>query len=423
MPLDDRRDYDVLVVGAGPAGLAAATSASGEGRRVGLVDDNPDLGGQIWRGERARPTSPIASLFFKMFDDGKIEHRAGTRVVGLVEPGVLWAESGRRPVELAYRSLILATGARELFLPFPGWTLPNVMGAGGLQAMVKSGLPIAGKSVVVAGSGPLLLAVAASLKKKGAIVRSIAEQAPIGKLVRFGLGLWSEPDKLQQAIGLRLGLGGVPFRAGWWPVEARGDDRVREVSLTDGRKTRTESCDYLACGFGLVPNLELPGLLGCEIGPGGTTVDRWQQTTVPGVYCAGEAAGIGGLDSAWLEGRIAGLAAVGKTEGASYFFRDRDKARRFARSLERAFAPRNELRDLARPDTIVCRCEDVTAGALVGRTSWVDAKLQTRCGMGPCQGRICGGAVAFLHGWSRGSVRPPIFPTLVANLGDAETPR
>jgi NADPH-dependent 2,4-dienoyl-CoA reductase/sulfur reductase-like enzyme len=314
--------------------------------------------------------------------------------------------------------MVLATGARELFLPFPGWTLPNVLGAGGLQAMVKSGLPIAGRSVVVAGSGPLLLAVASFLKKKGAVVRSIAEQAPMGKLARFGAGLWSDPDKLQQAIGLRISLGGVPYRAGWWPVEALGDDSVRAVTLTNGRRTRTEPCDYLACGFGLVPNLELPTLLGCDLGPDGTVVDQWQRTTVPGVFCAGEAAGIGGLDSAWLEGKVAGLAAVGKLDGARYFFRDRDKARRFARRLERTFALRDELKRLARPETIVCRCEDVTAGALASRTSWVDAKLQTRCGMGPCQGRICGGAVRFLYGWPRGSVRPPIFPTAVANLAE-----
>ena len=120
--------------------------------------------------------------------------------------------------------MILATGARELFLPFPGWTLPNVMGAGGLQALVKSGLPIEGKSVVVAGSGPLLLAVAALLKKKGAVVRAIAEQAPMSRLVRFGLGLWSEPGKLFQAIGLRQEIGGVRYRAGCWPVEAVGDE-------------------------------------------------------------------------------------------------------------------------------------------------------------------------------------------------------
>ncbi len=411
------RSFDVLVVGAGPAGLAATVRASGEGRKVGLVDDNPDLGGQIWRGERPKPGNPEAASWFRKVREADFEALPGTRVVGPAGPNALLAESGGRAVELRYRALVLATGARELFLPFPGWTLPNVVGAGGLQALVKSGLPIEGKSVVVAGSGPLLLAVGALLKKKGAVVRAIAEQAPMGRLVRFGLGLWSEPARLRQALRLRLDLGGVPYRAGCWPVEALGDDTVRSVRLTDGRSTWSVDCDYLACGFGLVPNLELPTILGCETRDGASVVDDWQRTTVPEVYCAGESAGIGGLEAALLEGQVAGLAAAGKGDEARSLFRARDRAGRFARSLGRTFALRDELKYLARPDTIVCRCEDVTAGALAGRTSWVDAKLQTRCGMGPCQGRICGAAAGFLYGWPRGSIRPPLFPVGVACLG------
>jgi NADPH-dependent 2,4-dienoyl-CoA reductase/sulfur reductase-like enzyme len=408
--------FDVLIIGAGPAGLAATVAASGEGRSIGLVDDNPDLGGQIWRGERPKPSSPEAASLFAKVRKAEFTALAGTRVVGLAGPKALLAESDGKLVELGYRSLILATGARELFLPFPGWTLPNVLGAGGLQALVKSGLPIQGKSVVVAGSGPLLLAVAALLKRKGAVVQGIFEQAPMARLARFGLGLWSEPGKLLQAIGLRQEIGGVRYRGGCWPVEAVGDDAIRSVKITDGRSTWSVECDYLACGFGLLPSLELPTLLGCEIRGGGTVVDEWQRSTVPDVYCAGEATGIGGLDLALLEGTVAGLVAVGGFEQAKYVSRAREKAQKFADALERSFALRDELRHLARPDTIVCRCEDVTAGALQGRTSWVDAKLQTRCGMGPCQGRICGGAVSFLHGWDRGSVRPPIFPVGVSQF-------
>jgi NADPH-dependent 2,4-dienoyl-CoA reductase/sulfur reductase-like enzyme len=420
MPLDvsGSRSFDVLIIGAGPAGLAATVAASGEGRTVGLVDDNPDLGGQIWRGERPKPSSAEAKGVFEQLRSARFEALAGTRVVGLARPGTLLAEAAGRLVELNYRSLILATGARELFLPFPGWTLPNVMGAGGLQALVKSGLPIAGKSVVVAGSGPLLLAVAAHLKKKGAILRGIFEQAPLSKLVRFGLGLWSEPAKISQAIDLRWQMGAVRYRAGCWPVEAIGDQVLRAVKLTNGKSIWSVDCDYLACGFGLVPNLELPAILGCEIGQTGTIVDEWQKTTTEHVYCVGEATGIGGLDLSLVEGKIAGHAASGKPEPARSLMKDRDKARRFARALENSFALRDELRHLTQPDTIVCRCEDVPAGALEGRKSWVDAKLQTRCGMGPCQGRICGAATAFLHGWERGSIRPPIFPVGVENLAE-----
>jgi hypothetical protein len=139
---------------------------------------------------------------------------------------------------------------------------------------------------------------------------------------------------------------------------------------------------------------------------------------VESIYCAGESTGVGGLDLSLVEGRIAGFAATGQFDRARGHFSARDKARKFARSLDESFALRDDLRHLTRPDTIVCRCEDVPAGALEGRSSWVDAKLQTRCGMGPCQGRICGAATAFLHGWERGSIRPPIFPTSVESLAE-----
>lgn len=421
MPLDvsRSRSFDVLIIGAGPAGLAATVTASADGRKVGLVDDNPDLGGQIWRGDRKKPSSAEAKAVFDQIQKAEFEALPGTRVVGLARPGTLLAEASGNLVELSYRSLILAPGARELFLPLPGWTLPNVMGAGGLQALVKSGLPIAGKSVVVAGSGPLLLAVAAYLKKKGAILRGIFEQAPLGKLVKFGLGLWSEPAKIVQAIDLRRQMGAVRYRAGCWPVEAVGDDILKAVKLTNGRSTWTVDADYLACGFGLVPNLELPALLGCKIDENRTVVDEWQQTSIENIFCAGEATGVGGLDLSLVEGKIAGHAAAsGRPDRARFLLNDRDKARRFAKTLDESFALRPELRHLARPETIVCRCEDVPATALEGRTSWVDAKLQTRCGMGPCQGRICGAATSFLYGWERGSIRPPIFPVGVENLAE-----
>src|SRR5262249_19006903 len=142
------------IVGAGPAGLAAACTAAGEGRRVGLVDDNPDWGGQIWRGEGTQPRSEQTRSWFARAASSGIQFLAGTRVFAQPAPGQLWAERRGSRLTLGYDRLILALGARELFLPFPGWTLPNVMGAGGLQALVKGGLPIAGKQVVVAGSGP-----------------------------------------------------------------------------------------------------------------------------------------------------------------------------------------------------------------------------------------------------------------------------
>jgi NADPH-dependent 2,4-dienoyl-CoA reductase/sulfur reductase-like enzyme len=341
----------------------------------------------------------------------------GTRVVAPIDARTFLAEDAQGPLILAYDRLILAPGARERFLPFPGWTLPNVLGAGGLQALVKSGLEIAGKTVVVAGSGPLLLAVAAYLRKRGAIVRVVAEQAPAGPVFRFGLSLLRSPAKLAQAVGLRARLGGVRYRTGTWPIAAHGGSQLESVTLTDGRTTWDVSCDYLACGFGLVANVELPRVLGCATASGFVVVDDHQRTTIDGIFCAGEATGIGGLDKSVAEGAIAGAAATGQTEVARrHFFRSRDRARRFAQALDRAFALRDELRSLPRPETIVCRCEDVPLAHLLPYSGTRAAKLHTRCGMGPCQGRICGPALEFLRGAEADSARPPVFPTRLGSL-------
>lgn len=417
LELPQVQTFDVLVVGAGPAGLAAAVCAAEGQCRVGVVDDNPDVGGQIWRGGRGQPSNPEATPWLERLRIAPIEFLPDTQVAGPIGPGRLLAESRGKPNELRYERLILATGARERFLPFPGWTLPGVLGAGGLQAMVKSGLPIEGKQVVVAGSGPLLLAVAAYLHTHGARVRLIAEQASRAALARFGIRLLlTQPGKVRQGLTLRWMLREVPYRTNCWPIRAEGDRQLTAVTVTDGRTAWAEPCEFLACGFGLVPNLELPLVLGCDVRAGVVQVDEMQQTSRPGIYCAGEPTGIGGLERSLAEGRVAGYAASGQMEQARRWVAARTKAHRFARGLAATFALRAELRQLAEPDTIICRCEDVAMGRLRPYDSWRAAKLQTRCGMGPCQGRICGAAVEFLCGWSPESVRPPVFPTDVGNL-------
>ena len=404
---------DVLVVGAGPAGLAAAWRTAQSGLRVSLVDDNPAAGGQIWRGEQAKPSSAEAQEWFERIRSVDIQMINGARVFQQPEAGTILAESSQGVIELKYQSLVLATGARERFLPFPGWTLPNVMGAGGLQALVKTGLPIDGKRVAVAGSGPLLLAVTAYLRGRGADVLLIAEQASSLQLVQFTVGLFS---KRSQAFALKRQLKGVPYRSGCWVLAAHGEEKLERVTLFRGGKRWNVACDYLACGFHLVPNTELAELLGCAVDRGRVGVDEFQQTTVPQVYSAGETTGIGGLELSLVEGEIAGLAAADKREAARKLFPIREKHRKFADLLNRTFALREELKHLAAPETIVCRCEDVTFERLRSHSSWRSAKLQTRCGMGPCQGRVCGGAVEFLFGWRAESVRPPALPVRVESL-------
>lgn len=414
--------FDILVVGAGPAGLAAAVCAAEAGRSVALVDDNPAAGGQIWRNGGHLPEQ--ARTWLARLEASKVTRLQGWRVVESPEPQVLRAEknggAGRdgNCADFGYKTLILATGARERFLPFPGWTLPNVMGAGGLDAMVRGGLPVAGRRVVVAGTGPLLLAVAAHLAERGAEIVAVCEQASMVRLARFAARMVSEPGKLWQGAGYSFSMGPTRLKTGCWPVAARGDDRLRAVTLRQGGKQWDVECDYLACGFHLAPNTELPAMLGCQLADGFVATDAMTRTTVTQVYCAGEPTGIGGVDLSLLEGQIAGLAAAGRTAQAQELAGRRQARMGFVRALEQACALDPQLRTLAAEQTIVCRCEDVRYGTLRLRASWREAKLHTRCGMGPCQGRICGAATEFLFGWGADSVRPPVFPARVSSLAN-----
>jgi len=421
--------FDILVVGAGPAGIAAAVTAAECGLRVGVVDDNPAPGGQIWRSGAHLPAA--AQRWKARFEAAPVTRLLGWRIVDCPEPGIAraqcnGAEIGRDSTteigrDLHYGQLILATGARERFLPFPGWTLPNVMGAGGLDAMARGGLPIAGKRVVVAGTGPLLLAVAAHLAAGGAKICAICEQASFGQMAPLMLQVLRQPGKLWQGVRYRFATKTSRYLTRCWPVAAEGDQRLQTVTLQrDGRQWQVE-CDYLACGFHLVPNTELAALLGCRLEKGFVVTDELMQTSAPGIWCVGEPTGIGGVELSLLEGQIAGLAAAGKTDAARKAGASRRGALGFVRALERACRLNPQLRDLVRHETIVCRCEDVPLGALLGRTGWRDAKLHTRCGMGPCQGRICGGALEFLFGWHADSVRPPVFPALVSSFLGPET--
>jgi NADPH-dependent 2,4-dienoyl-CoA reductase/sulfur reductase-like enzyme len=401
----------IVVVGAGPAGIAAAVSAAQSAEPVKLLDDNPAVGGQIWRAD------PHASHWIEKLLQSNIEFIPGARVVSAAPAQqTLLVDKAGKAEHLSYTKLILATGARELFLPFAGWTLPNVMGVGGLQALVKFGLSVQGKRVIVAGSGPLLLAVAAYLRKHGAVVPLIAEQASPKALLSFTLSLALHPAKLWRAASLNPFSAGIRYLTGCWLESAQGSGKVETVRLRRDKSTWDEPCDYVANAYGFVANTELAALLGCAVEYAGVIVNQFQQTSVANIYCAGETAGIGGVDTAQLEGQIAGFSATGQIQEAAKLLGPLRKAKSFAALLNKTFAPRPELRSLAQPETIVCRCEDVTLARLRHADSWRSAKLHERCGMGPCQGRICGPAVRFILGWEPASIRPPLFPTRLENL-------
>lgn len=409
---------DIAVVGAGPAGLAAMTAALAAGARVALIDDNPAAGGQIWRGgQHAAPRMQAARA---SFGHANLVPLHATRVVAAPAPGRLLLETAGQSLGLRYGKLVLASGARERLLPFPGWTLPGVVGAGGLQALVKNGLDVRGSRVVLAGSGPLLLAAADTLHAAGADVRMIAEQAPLEELARFTWALRRYPAKLRQAMALRWRLRGVPYRWSSHVAAALGKERLRAVRLHGSSRPIKIECDWLGVGYGLLPNTELAAGLGCALREGAVAVDALMQTSEPCIYAAGEATGVGGVDKAWLEGSIAGLAAAGRLSEAGALAAKRTPQLAFAALLARHFALQPALLRLAQPDTLICRCEDVARNRLDRMHSWREAKLLTRCGMGPCQGRICGAACAAIYGWTDIGSRPPIQPARLGTLAEVE---
>jgi NADPH-dependent 2,4-dienoyl-CoA reductase/sulfur reductase-like enzyme len=416
-----QRSFDVVVVGAGPAGIAAAVTAAESGARVALIDDNPAPGGQIWRGGARASHHRGAARWLHLLSESPVFLISGTRVFD-VPNSVLEAESDDTVCQILYSKLILATGARELFLPFPGWTLPNVLGAGGLQALVKSGLPVDGKRVVVAGTGPLLLAVAAYLIERGAKVLCICEQASFSQLRSFTLAMTAFPRKLVEAAQLRFRTRCAPYLTSAWPVAALGQERVHAVQISDNQRLREIKCDYLACGFHLVPNLELARALQCRMKDGFVEVNELQETSQPGVFCAGEPTGIGGMELSIVEGQIAGFAASGHLDSTRKLLATRARYRKVVSAMKNAFALRSELATLAKPDTFLCRCEDVSFEGARKHASWRVAKLHSRCGMGPCQGRVCGAAAEFLFGWTMDSSRPPIFPARCSSIAAMSPP-
>ncbi|MDA8482251.1 NAD(P)/FAD-dependent oxidoreductase [Pseudomonas resinovorans] len=404
---------DLLIIGAGPAGMAAALAAAPSGARIAVIDDNPAPGGQIWRdGPLAHLPEKARTLRQALMEADNVQVFSGTRVVALAGAKRLLVEDAERGWTLTYDKLILCIGARELLLPFPGWTLPGVTGAGGLQALIKGGLPVTGERIVIAGSGPLLLASAATARNAGASVLRVAEQASLTTLAGFSARLLRWPGKAMQAMGL-LDVG---YRPSSHVLAALGRERLEAVRLQQGTKVVEIPCDCLACGFGLIPNTQLGELLGCRVEQQAIAVDDWQACSLDDHFAAGECTGFGGSELALVEGAIAGHAAVGNRDLARALWPQRRHWQGFADALAHSFALDPKLKSLAQADTLVCRCEDVPFAELANRCNWNDAKLHNRCGMGACQGRVCGAAGQFLFGWTPPSPRPPLSPARIDTL-------
>ena len=236
-------------------------------------------------------------------------------------------------------------------------------------------------------------------------------------MLGFAARLVGSPGKALQALALIS----PQYRTSSHVVAVQGQGRVQSVQLQQGGQLVEIACDRVACGFGLVPNTQLGQLLGCALttannGTQALKVDALQATSVPGVYAAGECTGFGGAERALAQGQIAGLAAVNDTRAAQAIWPERARWEAFAGQLNQHFALNPALRHMPQADTLVCRCEDVTHASLTQCSGWLDAKLHSRCGMGACQGRVCGAASQFLYGWTPPIPRPPLSPVRISTL-------
>ena len=449
---------DVLIVGGGAAGVAAAVVAARSGCAVTLLDSGPAIGGQYYRGAKTPESGSGLSYaalrrdFDGLVDAGRIDVRMSTYAYALErkESGFVLRTRGDdrhrgETQSIAARAVVIATGAFDRQLPFPGWTLPGVMSGGGAQALVKGSGVLPGRRIVVAGTGPFLLAVAhARISAGGDVVAVVEANDPLGlarhtRAVLPAAGKSADLAKFVSALARKR----VPYLRRHRVRRADGHGRLESVTLSRvdadwhgiAGTERVLECDALAIGYGFTAQTDLAGQVGARmvIGSDGglaIEVDDRQRTSVPGLLAAGETTGIGGVDLARVEGIVAGAAAVEECGGRPALSasaiarakRDVGHLRGFADALHATFPVRDGWRDDVAEDTIVCRCEEVTAGSVrdavtdLGARDARSVKLLTRAGMGWCQGRVCAPAVDGLCGFDSaasligGSYRPVAVP-------------
>lgn len=459
------RSVDCVIVGGGPAGLAAARTAAGHGVRVLLVDENPELGGQYYRQMPATFRAPDHPKLGKETVEGRrLIDEVRALGVELRLDSVVWGIFDQRIVALATRdeaerieaqTLILAPGAYDRPVPFPGWTLPGVITAGGAQNLMKGYRVLPGRRVLVAGSGPLLLVVAHYLLSGGANVAAICEAAPMRQLWRYAHRMLPHLNFVQQGYRYRQEIkdAGVPFLPGHVIRRAVGSPEVTSAMVSPcddewrplGRTELHWDVDTVVVGYGFVSSLELSRLAGCEHryepGLGGYVPvrNREMESTVPGLFIVGDGAGVAGSAVALAEGHLAGLGVanrLGRLQGREYSH-EASRARGrllhlagFRRVMDELYRFGPGLYTLADDQTTLCRCEEVTVAEALeavrdGAGHVNEVKAWTRVGMGRCQGRMCGPALAHLVAHATGkqvtdtgvfTPRPPAKPVALAAL-------
>ncbi|WP_129791779.1 NAD(P)/FAD-dependent oxidoreductase [Sphingosinicella sp. CPCC 101087] len=454
--------YDVLIVGGGPAGQAAALRLHGAGLKIGVVDEQPRPGGQIlrqppatfvaadWMEERSyRPLKRQLGRFEAAPD---VEWLGGSSVLG-IEPGSapgvhgLTVATPEGATGIRTRRLLVATGCYDMPLPLAGWTLPGLFTTGGLQAFVKSQGFVPGQRIVLVGTHPLQLLVARQVLQAGGRVERVVFVQPRSALLRpflrrAGGGLVGGNALLAAARAWRdLGAAGTKVAFGLKPVRVAGEQHVSGLVLarSDGTEEHLE-CDAVGLCFGFLPQSDLPRMAGLAMERQGrlrafsARHDEWMESDVAGIFVAGETTGVAGADAACVKGALAGLGmlhSLGRISEPSA----RKEAAPLRRRLARLLAFADLLDRVADPSgcypevddqTILCRCEDVTYGsvrAALGTCGSANAvKLLTRCGMGPCQGRNCEfSLLRLMHGPSRCedagfTVRFPVRPVPIGDL-------
>ena len=457
--------FDLAIVGAGPAGLAAATTARQAGLSVVVLDDQPAPGGQIWRALEARAAAGEARLFGAAYREGLApiprfrasgaEWRPETRV-WQIEPRpdtagwrVFASRNGQSNI-LETATLLLATGAQERPTPFPGWTLPGVLTVGAAQILLKTSLQIPDAPVWIAGSGPLVWLYAVQLLAAGGRIAGILHTAPPGGLRRalpHAASALLAPGKLAQGLGwmLRLRRAGVKVIDAVSELAAEGEESLNHLRYrTAGGTTGRVEASVLLVHEGLIPAIHPTSAAGCALEWNTAPLsfrprtDSEGRSSQAGILVAGDAAGIAGAEAASARGTLAALALahdLGRIDAAVALRRAKAAHRRLAHALygrpllDALYPPREET--LVPADaTVICRCEGLTAGeiraaAKIGRPGPNQVKAFTRCGMGPCQGRQCGPTVSHLIAQTQEvslgevgffRIRPPLRPIGLAEL-------